>query len=57
MSSLSDLARMKSLERDVKSLGEAVLLLTERLEALEAKRGPGRQRVEDAGRREATTGH
>jgi hypothetical protein len=63
MSSIVDMKRMSSLERDVKSLQEHVdsLIelnrgLLERMEALELKRGPGRPRKEDAGFREAASG-
>jgi hypothetical protein len=57
MSSLADIARMKQSERDVNDLREAVRLLTERVEALEAKRAPGRPRLSDAGHREASSGN
>jgi hypothetical protein len=57
MSSFADIARFKSLERDVNDLRETVRLLTERVEALEAKRSPGRPRLSDAGHREASSGN
>jgi hypothetical protein len=62
MSSLADIVRLKSIERDVKSLQAIVVdlidhknRLVERLEALEAKKGPGRPRLLD-GYREAASG-
>lgn len=57
MASILDNQRIKSLERDVKSLLEVVKDLQERMEALEAKRGPGRPRKEDDGYAKAHTGN